>query len=94
MLQRDEMLAADPPGEKTKIACCEFESGETGLSRHLINKGKRLLIVGADGRGFDVVDWPDSRTFGSENVPNLLVADNQTRAFNLYFLTRRKGPSH
>lgn len=84
LLQRREMLAADPPRENTKIACCEFESGETSLSRYLINKGKRLLTVDADGRGFDVADWPDSRTFRSKRAPNLLVADNQTRAFDEY----------
>ena len=46
-----------------------------------MQQGLKVLVVGRDGRGFSPKFWPGSETFRQGNQENLLVADNQTRAF-------------
>jgi hypothetical protein len=66
------------PRPRTKGAALRIESGRRGLSRQVRALGYRTLVVGRDGRGYDVADWPSSRTFRSGVQENLLVADNRT----------------
>lgn len=64
-----------------KYDCCHFESGLNGLSARIIKLGLDLLVVGADGVGYSILDWPKSNTFRLSNQENLLISDNQTRKF-------------
>jgi glycosyltransferase involved in cell wall biosynthesis len=80
MLRRDLFNAVPLPGD-SKIGCCEFESGRDGLSRAALSRGLKLLVVGADGRGYDLDEWPLSDTFRLGRQNNLLAHDNQTRAY-------------
>ena len=64
-----------------KLGCCEFESGYGSLSYRLLERGYRLLVVGADGKGYDIEDWPRSNTFRLDSQENLLALDNQTKNF-------------
>lgn len=75
-LEWSDSVAAD------KIACCEFESGWSGMSRRAIERAQRFLIVGANGSAYDVDAWPDSGTFRNVHQHNLLFEDNQTRSYN------------
>jgi glycosyltransferase involved in cell wall biosynthesis len=65
----------------TKNDANRFESGADSLTRRIRASGKRAVIVGADGVGYDVEDWPKSGTFRLGHQENVLVADNQVRAF-------------
>jgi hypothetical protein len=38
-------------------------------------------VAGADGRAYEAQHWPEARTFWISLQENLLVADNQTRAY-------------
>jgi len=61
-----------------KTVGSNFESGFTGLSKRVLDRGQKLYVVGADGRAFDVPDWPNSGCFRSGTQANLLASDNQT----------------
>ncbi len=66
----------------TKMDCALFESGNSGLSVTVRNSGKRLLLVGADGKGFDVDQWPQSGTFRQGRQENCITRDNHISAYN------------
>jgi glycosyltransferase involved in cell wall biosynthesis len=84
MLRREDIVNVPLIGEDQKLACCAFESGADGLSASIRKRGERLLLVGADGRAYDIPDWTNSGCFRSRNQENLLAVDNQTRAFDSY----------
>lgn len=59
-----------------------FESGVRSLTNQVITAGYRPLVVGADTREYEAPEWADARTFWIQQQENLLVADNQTRAYD------------
>lgn len=59
-----------------------FESGRHSMTQQVLQGGLSALVVGADGRGYEPRDWPDARTFWISRQENLLVSDNQTRAYD------------
>jgi glycosyltransferase involved in cell wall biosynthesis len=73
---------AIPSHSNIKIGCCEFESGHGGLSRNVMRQGLRLVLVGADGHGYEMDEWAASGTFRCGKQANLLATDNQTKAFD------------
>lgn len=77
MLERKIFLEFDPI-ENTKEACCAFESSFDGLTNTILRKGLEVLVVGADGLGYPIEEWINSRTFRLANQENLLAHDNQT----------------
>jgi hypothetical protein len=64
-----------------KRATYLLESGRRSITRRIQAQGLRAVVVGRDGRDYDVAEWPTSHTFRSGEQENLLVADNQTRAY-------------
>jgi len=80
MIRRERWLefAFQP---RRKIDTSLFESGPQSLTARLRASGLATVVVGADGRRYDVADWPGSRTFRLGDQANLLVHDNHTRAF-------------
>jgi hypothetical protein len=59
-----------------------FESGIHSMTQQVLRGGLSAVVVGADGRGYAPRDWPDARTFWISQQENLLVSDNQTRAYD------------
>jgi hypothetical protein len=57
------------------------ESGRASITRRVREHGLRAVVVGRDGRAYDVDQWPASRTFRNGEQENLLVADKQTRDY-------------
>ncbi len=69
-----------------KIPCSKYEalkleSGRLGFSMFLRRSGKKLLIVGADGKVYKSEEWINSGTFRVPHQGNLLVEDNQTKGY-------------
>jgi hypothetical protein len=64
-----------------KLDTYRFESGRTGMTRQILNRGLGVRVVGKDGRGFPPEEWAESRTYWQGSQENLLVADNQTSRF-------------
>lgn len=56
-----------------------LESGRHSITRQIQALGMQALVVGCDGKGYEVSRWPSSHTFRSGRQQNLLVADNRTR---------------
>ena len=66
------------------------ESGRTSITRRVQEHGLRVVVVGRDGRAYDVDEWPESRTFRSGEQENLLIADKQTRDYERAAPRRRR----
>lgn len=79
MLERDVLLETDPHAVSDKRGAYLLESGFASITRQILESGKRALVVGRDGRHYDVDEWPASRTFRSGSQENLLISDNRTR---------------
>jgi len=65
----------------TKLDAYLFESGPKSLTRQVLAKGKNILLVGRNGRGYSPPFWTVSDTFRQATQKNLLVSDNQTRNY-------------
>jgi len=81
MISGELMKTLKCPALKAKMDAYRFESGRNGLTRQIIGMGKRVIVVGKDGIGYEKEDWHKSRTFWQFEQENLLVADNQTRYY-------------
>lgn len=69
------------PPIRSKMHAYRFESGRQGLTRQVLKLGRKALLVGADGAGVEIAQWPESNVFWRAAQENLLVADNQTRLY-------------
>ena len=67
----------------SKLDALKLESGRRGFSMFLKKSGKKILIVGADGKSYEPEDWVCSGTFRVPLQDNLLVEDNQTKGYKL-----------
>ena len=82
-IKRDVLLDLKFSIPKDKFDCYQFESGPMSLT----NRMKKLypswipLIIGKDGIGYGEDEWEISSTYRIRNQENLLIADNQTRAY-------------
>ena len=59
-----------------------FESGRTSVTAKIRELGLAPLVIGRDGKSYDIADWPFSATFRSVRQQNLLIADNQSRSYD------------
>lgn len=66
----------------TKNMSYLFESGNNGLTSHILKQGLRAITVNCAGDMFDVEEWPQSQTFRLGQQQGLLIRDNQTRNFD------------
>lgn len=65
-----------------KRAAYKLESGREALTRRALAAGGRALVVDRAGDVHEPSRWATSRTFRSGDQERLLVADNQTRAYD------------
>ena len=75
---------------RSKEDAYQYESGIDGLSMQVVRRGLRLLVVGRNGTGYEMQEWNRSNTFCQDDQANLLVADNQTRQYQLGDPAKRK----
>jgi hypothetical protein len=81
MLEADSLLALLDTPLRTKFDTYRAEAGIASLSAQVEAAGRRLLVVGRDGRGYAAPDWPESRTFWQAEQENLMIADKQTTSY-------------
>jgi hypothetical protein len=81
MAARSTLARVRPGPIRTKISAYRFESGNDSLTRRVRRLGLRVLVVGRDGEAYDPERWHLSNTFRQSRQENLLVADNQTDAY-------------
>jgi Glycosyltransferases involved in cell wall biogenesis len=82
MIRRALLLEFGFELDNTKEASNRFESGPEGLPARLAERNLLPILVGADGRAFEVADWPNSNTFRLGAQENILVADNHVKLFS------------
>lgn len=63
---------------KTKEEMWEFEHGPNSLTKRVMAKGLRCVVVGKDGVVFDKEEWLNSYTFRHGTQDNLICGDNHT----------------
>lgn len=88
-IDRQRLVTLRFPKIITKMEGCRFESGHDSLTARLRQSGLAALVVGKNGIGYDVNDWPTSGTFRLGDQANVLVTDNQVRNFKNYSLEER-----
>ena len=65
---------------RRKVGAESLESGKRGLTRQVIERGLRPVVVSRRGV-VEVEDWPEARVYRSARQEQLLVADNRTRQY-------------
>ena len=75
---------------RNKFDAWMFESGKTGLTRQVLGMARRATIVDAQGRVYEMADWYASNTFWRAQQEGLLIADNQSRAYDQADLEGRR----
>jgi len=81
MIERERFIALSERPLRSKADASLFESGHNSITTQLRRAGLGAIVVGGDGVGYSVNDWPRSRTFRLGEQENLLITDNHTRAF-------------
>lgn len=83
MIARDSMLKIRHGSIFTKMHAWMLESGKNSITRQVEQMGLRSMVVGNDGNGYDKTKWDVSNTFWRKTQGNLLIADNQTKKFDV-----------
>jgi hypothetical protein len=78
MIAREKLLGIGLERVHDKHSAYLLESGRSSITRQLQEQGLRALVVGRDGRAYEVQEWPQSHTYRSGGQANLLIADNRT----------------
>ncbi|MGH2904595.1 MAG: hypothetical protein ACRDK7_13580 [Solirubrobacteraceae bacterium] len=78
MLQRRLLLGMGLELAHDKRATYLLESGHRSITAQVAALGLRSVVVGRDGRAYDIEAWPASHTYRSGLQENLLVADRRT----------------
>jgi len=79
MLDRSLLLEAGFEQATNKRDTYLLESGPDSFTRRVLARGLCPVVVGRDGRAYDIEEWPVSATYRAGGQRNLLVADNRTR---------------
>lgn len=81
MLHRSLLLEIAPGKLDTKSRAYRFEGGRRGLTGLVGRRGLRSLVVGRSGGAESWERWPERPIFWQGDQAELLVGDNQTRAY-------------
>jgi hypothetical protein len=81
LIERDTMLSIKVPVIRTKIDSSLFESGWNSLTRQVLKRGAKVLVVDADGVTYSISDWGRSGTLWQGEQEGLLVEDRQTKIY-------------
>lgn len=82
LIERELLLAFRTGRLASKSAAYRFEAGHRGLTAELAGRGLTSLVVGRDGEPLPPERWPEADIFWQRTQRDLLVADNQTRAYS------------
>jgi hypothetical protein len=78
MIKREVFQRVRWPRNPSRMDALRFENGRRSLTRQVLKMGLDAVIVGRDGRRYEVAEWPSSGTFRQNEQHNVLVADNRT----------------
>jgi hypothetical protein len=81
IVEREMMRSLEQVPIGRKYDAFVVEGGLKSLTSQIEELGLRPLLVGANQRVYDVEEWPRSSVFWQRGQENLLLEDNQTRAY-------------
>ena len=81
IVRRATMMRLHPQITPTKFQAYRFEYGSRSMTNQILRMGKEVVVVGKNGKCYDIVEWRGSQTFWEAAQGNLLVSDNQTRRY-------------
>lgn len=90
MVSRDLFLSLRAPAFKRKMDAYKFESGRHSMTKQIMARGLRPIVVDRRGKTYEIPEWKSSSTFWIDVQDNLLVADNQTSNYAAGSSERRK----
>lgn len=90
LIDRRQLLSLSLGSPQDKRAAYRFEGGRAGLSAQLRAAGQRVVVVGRGGAIHERDAWDRSDTFWQDDQQQLLVHDNQTRAYAAADLPTRR----
>ena len=82
MISRDILVRIHRGVMVRKMHAHRLESGINSITKQVERMGLKALVVGKDGKGYERQEWDVSNTFRVEGQNNLLISDNQTRAYS------------
>jgi hypothetical protein len=82
LMAREDFLAVRPPRIHFKFQAWLFESGRASMTRRILRRGLRVMVIGRDGTAYGMEDWSKSGTFWQDKQENLLIHDNQSMAYS------------
>jgi hypothetical protein len=82
MLLRDDFLSMRPPRMRCKLQAWLFESGRSSMTRQILRRGLRVMVVGRNGMAYRIANWSKSGTFWQAQQENLLIHDNRSLAYS------------
>lgn len=94
MIERSRFIALRNVPFKRKIDAYKFESGRLSLTNQISRQGLKPVVIDRQGKVYDIPDWRSSSTFWTDEQPNLIVADNQTRDYSNGGIRRRRFLEH
>jgi hypothetical protein len=81
LIERERLLALRAGRLVSKAAAYRFEAGRRSLTAQVAAQGLSTLVVGRSGEPLPPERWPEADIFWQGTQRDLLVADNQTRAY-------------
>ena len=82
------------PKIRSKMDAYKCESGRRSITKQIMKLGKVVLVIGKDGKAYEKEDWWKSNVFWRGSQENLLISDNQTRAYAESDLSHKIHFSH
>ncbi len=89
MIRRERLLKLKGMTPRNKEQAWRFECLYPSMTRQIQAQGLRPLVVGRDGTGYEVADWPRSNTFRQGDQGNLLMSDNRSQEYDAGTLEER-----
>ncbi|MDO9408195.1 hypothetical protein [Patulibacter sp.] len=82
LIERERFLGVPMPALSTKRDALVFENGRRGLTATVRAQGLRSVVVDRTGVARGEADWAEGNVFWQDDQQDLLVADNQTDAYD------------
>ncbi len=89
-IDRPRFLRVALGGLSRKVQAHRLESGRGGITRAVEREGAVAVVVDREGRSYRSEEWPASETFWQLSQRGLMVADNQTAAYERATLAQRR----
>jgi len=93
-IRRQLMLQLKRIPLRKKLDAYRMESGYESITRQILKKGKGCIIIDKFGNPYGIKEWAKAKIFWTENQEELLVADNQTKKYQVGDAQTRENLSY